>query len=220
MHYLCWISLNCNAINSSSCFCSSTSCGVWPFKLNSNPGSLTESKSVACYFQFWMLHNSTFFVVVVFTPANISGYIKRHIGSHLYGSSHAFFSARLHPWHLVRCLLTFSDVTNLLITVCSWIKNPIDVLSAERVLQEITYKTVSQEAAGVENERWLTCASGLISFPTIWRVLIKSTSGSPIMNTPGACHRAMSSLCMIFSMHERFYLISPFNSTLMITQYP
>jgi len=45
------------------------------------------------------------------------------------------------------------------------------VLSVEHVLQEITYKTVSQEAAAVENECWLTCAWGLIYFSTIWRVL-------------------------------------------------
>jgi len=66
------------------------------------------------------------------------------------------------------------------------------VLSVEHVLQEITYKTVSQEAAAVENECWLTCAWGLIYFSTIWRVLIKSTLGSPIMKTLVACHSAMS----------------------------
>lgn len=66
------------------------------------------------------------------------------------------------------------------------IKNPIDVLSVEHVLQEITYKTMSQAAAVAKNECWLTCAWGLISFSTIWRVLIKSTLGSPIMNVPAA----------------------------------
>lgn len=92
-----------------------------------------------------------------------------------------------------------------------WIKKPIDVLSVDHVLQEITYKTVSQEAAAVENECWLTSALGLISFSTIWRVLIKSALGSPIMKTPSACHNELPE---IFSMHEGFYffgLIIHFN---------
>lgn len=47
---------------------------------------------------------------------------------------------------------------------------------------------------GCSRREWmlLTCAWGLIYFSAIWRVLIKSTLGSPIMKTPGACHSAMS----------------------------
>lgn len=96
-----------------------------------------------------------------------------------------------------------------------WIKNPIDVLSVERVLQEITYKTVSQEAAGVENERWLMCLRPYL-FPNHLESPDKEHLGIPYYEYPG-CLSQGNELPAIFPMRERFYLISP---TLMITQCP
>lgn len=146
-----------------------------------------------------------------FTPANISGYI----GSQLYCSSHAFFSACLHLWHLVRCVLTFSDVTNFADNCVFWIKNPIDVLSVKHVLQEITYKTVTR---GCRRREWTLAYMRLrpYLFPNHLESPDKEHLGIPYYEYTG-CLSQSNELPAIFSMHERFSLILPFNSPLMIT---
>lgn len=74
--------------------------------------------------------------------------------------------------------------------MCVWDKRPIDVLSVERVLQEITQGYVSQEATKPANDSWLTTyACSLISLTPVCRLLIKSAWGASITKispaTPG-----------------------------------
>lgn len=79
--------------------------------------------------------------------------------------------------------MAFSEAAN----VCVWDKEPIDVLSVERVVQEITQGYVSQEATEPANESWLTTyACSLISFTPVCRLLIKSAWGSSITKTSPA----------------------------------
>lgn len=79
--------------------------------------------------------------------------------------------------------MAFSEAAN----VCVWDKEPIDVLSAERVLQEITQGYVSQEAIESANESWLTTyVCSLISFTPVCRLLIKSAWGASITKTSPA----------------------------------
>lgn len=71
--------------------------------------------------------------------------------------------------------MAFSEAAN----VCVWDKEPIDVLSVERVLQEITQGYVSQEATEAANESWLsTYACSLISFTPSLQTSDKERLGS------------------------------------------